>query len=458
MTDLNDRLDAAIDGMLAGQDLPEDPELRELLAPAQMLMRTPVPAPTQHTARVRMNAALDARRSRKGLLGLGWLASLSWPRPKQWVPAMTAAIIAFLFFLSSFALPGQLLYPLKQSTEAFGLLLARTPQAQADYYAHLADRRLSEMERLVATGRVVPSGTLNQFKQDWEEALSVPGVERNTLRDQALEQAERLQILIPQLPADLQDEARSILDGLLQQFQLNLPSLPTPTPAPSALTPSPTLTPTPTSTLTAPPNGIPPAAASGTPNATQPAPTPSAESGPLPLPSSITPGPTSSPASPTTTPTPNPTPNPNPTPTPTPSATTGAPSPPTATPTYTPGATHPPAPSETPHPTEPPHETETPSHTPTPTTLPTNTPASTSTPQPTSTPRPTHTPEPTHTPTHTPHPTSTPTPQPTPTRTHTPHPTETSEPTETPHETETPEPTETPKPTKTPDHDDSLRL
>ena len=97
-----------------------------------------------------------------------------------------------------------------------------------------------------------------------------------------------------------------------------------------------------------------------------------------------------------------------------------------------------------PTPTPEPTPTPTPEPTPTPTPEPTPTPTPEPTPTPTPEPTPTPTPEPTPTPT--PEPTPTPTPEPTPTPTPEPTPTPTPEPTPTP----TPEPTPTPTPEPTP--------
>ena len=402
MTDLNDRLDAAIDDLLAGKAPPQDEEIQELLAPGKLLMEAPVPAPAHRTARVRMNAALDAQRNRKRLMGIGWLAGLARPRPKQWMPVVALGALAVLLFFVSIALPGQFLYPIKQSAEALGFILARTPQAQANYYLKLADRRLTEMERLIATGRPVPESSLNRFQQAWERARAIPGVDESVLKEAAQDQIPRLKQLIPQLPLELQDRAQAILQQLIAAFQIDIPPEPTPIPHPpdstATSTPArPESTPTPAMTSTIQP-GIPPNPATDTPTPTDTTPA-----------ASTSPPPTHTPAAATATPTSTPTPS---------------------------------------------RETETPppTHTPRPVATPTPTPTATHTPHPTAT----HTPTPTYTPTHTPSPTSTSTPKPThtPTATDTPEPTETPEETETPEhdETKTPEPTETHEPTRTPPH------
>lgn len=150
MTDLNDRLDQAIDALLQGHALPQDPALRELLAPGQLLLETPVPAPTQRTARRRLHAALE-QRQRGAFAGLR-LHLAGWLRPSRWAPVAVAMIALFVVYLSTFALPGQVLYPVKQTTEALGSLLVRSPESQVRYYARISERRLAEMEQLVDQG------------------------------------------------------------------------------------------------------------------------------------------------------------------------------------------------------------------------------------------------------------------------------------------------------------------
>ncbi len=437
MASFDDRLDDAINRMMAGQDVSESDELRDLLAPARQLLETPVPAPPQRTARLRMNAALAAQR-RRGLWGWLGLSGLPGLRPRRLIPAMALVATIVVLLLSNFALPGQWLYPVKQGTEAVMFLFRRTPAAQAAYYVQLADRRLTEMERLTATGRPVPARTLAQFQQAWAEAASIPGVDPQSLQRSAFEQSRRLQDLLPALPTDLQNQAKDALDALLRLAGVDFLT-PTPTPTPTAAltsTPAPGVTPSPTPT---PPQQGPPPESSPAHTMT---PTPvvtvtSVFSAPT-----STPTPTSADSAPPTpgaSPAPSPSPDLPPFPTPTPAS--------TPTPTRTPT----PTPTATPHPSETPHETETPEPTPTS--------SSTPAPTPTRTPHPSHTPEPSHTPT--PTPTRTPTRTHTPRATHTPEPTETAEPTETPHPTETPdddktktpEPTHTPKPSETPDND-----
>jgi len=352
MANFDDRLDDAINRMMAGKTLPEDAELRDLLMPAQALMNASVPAPSQRTARVRMNAALDAQRQR-GLFGF----LPPWLKVGQLATAVIAAAMVVVVVLAGMALPGQPLYPLKQGSEAVLERVQRSPEEQARYYVRMANRRLGEMERLVSTGRPVPAQELAQFRSDWEKAIAIPGVAPSLWQQDALDQAQRLNALIPALPPDLREDARDLVNWLVGLSGRDaLPPLPA-TPSPASMTPSSEdepLVPPPAATVTATPTP-----AAGTPTVT----------------------PTAT-ATPTRTPTPiggrTHTPSPTRGPTQTPGGPTATPKP---THTHTPGPTNPP-----PHATDTPEPTDTPQHTPTHTIEPTHTPKPTHTPGPTRTP------------------------------------------------------------------------
>jgi len=96
------------------------------------------------------------------------------------------------------------------------------------------------MERLAATGRPVPARELAQFRADWQKAVAIPGVVPAVWQQAALDQAQRLQALIPQLPSGLQDDARDIvalLVGLAGREAL--PPTPTAPVAPGPTSPPP---------------------------------------------------------------------------------------------------------------------------------------------------------------------------------------------------------------------------
>ncbi|NOX63685.1 MAG: hypothetical protein GXP42_17310, partial [Chloroflexi bacterium] len=217
MAPLDERLDAAIDRLLAGESAPDDPALRPLLATASMLLEAPVPTPSRSQARRRMREALNAERARPRSFwdmvrnGLG---RLSAPSPRQLAPAFVAMLLLILALGVVRSLPGQPLYPIKRGSEALALLFIRSPEAQADYYMRLADRRLSEMEALAAAQQPVTAEMVQQYHNTWALATSVPGAAPERLKAKALEQAGRLQMLAARLPSDARQAALVALDDI----------------------------------------------------------------------------------------------------------------------------------------------------------------------------------------------------------------------------------------------------
>ena len=403
MASLENRLDAAIDNLLAGVPVTDlDPELAGLLAPASAVLSVAVPAPSRRLARGRMMASVREQQQRPGLfvwLGLGsWQASTR--RVLRLAPMATVAVMIILILLSGNALPGQAHYPLKRGFEALRLLGIQEPTARSAFYVELADHRLTELEKLESQQSTISVAVIESIGQAWTLAYRTPGADADRMREVVMDHARRLQALIPLLPPQLQPSAQDVLDEITSLAGLADPSpTSTPVPSPTVLpdrTPSPqrqefadtpilvTATRTPLSTITAP--------ATPTPNTT---PTPLVKST-----STVTPEPTST-ATPSST------------------ATAVPDDQPTRTPTSIPVPTNTPVPAPTRTPTQ--------SIDPTQTVEPTQTPANTATPAVTETPEPeeTETPEPEETE------------EPEPEETETPEPEETEEPE--PEETEIPE-------------------
>ena len=179
MASLENRLDSAIEGLLAGIPAVDlDPELAELLTPASALLSTPVPTPSQRLARGRMIATVRAQQQRPGLLArlLG-----SWRMPNlqalRLAPMAVLAVLLVLVFLSGNALPGQPHYPLKRGVEAMRLLGIQDPAERSLFYADLADQRLTELETLVMQQRPISVDAIESIGQAWAMAVSTPGVD-----------------------------------------------------------------------------------------------------------------------------------------------------------------------------------------------------------------------------------------------------------------------------------------
>jgi hypothetical protein len=363
--------------------------------------------------------------------------------------AMLALVVALLLsggraiIVSSDALPGDTLYPLKLAVEEARLRLTTDQDEREQLKLERQAERQAEVQELLQRGREAEV-------RFWGELLALDGESWDVSGLVVKLDAATVVQGSPTLGATVEVQAKTQADGSILARRLIVQTVPrsmpgqTPTPQPTS-TPVPTSTPPPTPTPRPPsPTFTPISTASPFPTRTpfnQPPGTPSPTPTPQPPSPSLTPILTASPF-PTSTPfgqaqdTPPPTPTPQPQ---LPSLTPTAPPPPTnmPNPTATPGAVQP---------------TYTPYHTPTPFPLPT--PYTPTPPYPTVTPYPSLTPSLTATPYHTPTPSATFTPGgPTATfssPTYTPDHTLTPSPTYTPSPMPTTYPTRTPYPTLTP--------
>ncbi len=458
MTSLDDRLDVAIDRLIAGQAPGEEPDLQPLLAAASALTALRPPAAAGES-RARLRAALRSERERRTGAGQTHGHGPFTRIPgKWWAVAAATLAVAAVVLLATRALPGQPQYALKRSLEALPFLLEHQPDELTHYYTRLADRSLDEVERLLASSQPVPGTLLDDVRRSWEMAAAAGG-NRNILLLAAERQSQRIRQFLPLLTGQAQAAAVRALEAI--RLATVVAASPTPpeaapalaTPAPPTLSPTtapgpaeraqtkattpspePVRAPDTTKHAASPTAVMGPAGAAETPIQTPQTPAPSA--------GSSTPAPVATPTleptetagtdetpEPTRAPGPRPTATVRPEATPVPTATqkpTDTPRPPaTASPTLHPTATQEAAETEVPTPTRAPTLT----HQPSPTTAPTATRAPTSTRQPNPTSAPTATKEPS------------PTKVPSPTRetSSTPEPTQAAEPTHTPEAGETPD-------------------
>jgi hypothetical protein len=98
--------------------------------------------------------------------------------PRRLVVAAVAGVLLLCVVLSagtvsaaSASLPGNPLYPVKRATEAFVSSAAPTPQLQARAHLAWADRRLREIETLVARDGVTDEALLAALEQETDRAL-----------------------------------------------------------------------------------------------------------------------------------------------------------------------------------------------------------------------------------------------------------------------------------------------
>lgn len=165
-----------IDQYLAERtDLPET--VQGMLRAAARLHSAPRPAPSgafRHRSSQRLAAAMavhriEASTTRRAKL----LAFTRWSRPRLRALALptAAALVLMIGFsgawtASAAALPGTPFYPAKLTAEQVQILLATTPEQQAQIQLQIASTRLSEAEAEVSDGNqtVVPT-LLDRYQQ-----------------------------------------------------------------------------------------------------------------------------------------------------------------------------------------------------------------------------------------------------------------------------------------------------
>ncbi len=208
-----------------GQESPDEAALRSLAALAMELRQMPTPAPAEDfradgRRRLLLAVAAEPRPRRRP----GPLTALARPafagKQRRLAPVWLSAVAAAFLCLGAGgaavaaggALPGDPLYGVKTGVEAIRLAVAPV-DAEAALYAHLAERRLAEIQALAARNRLddVPQAAAAYERQvgqalaalavtaSREDATSVRQVA--DLDQMLAEQAATLQALAGQAPA-----------------------------------------------------------------------------------------------------------------------------------------------------------------------------------------------------------------------------------------------------------------
>ena len=159
---LND-LDRIIEQVARGQrrlDSIKDTTLREAIRVALRLHQNAPAAPDEYT-RLRMRARVLSRLDPRGpsLLDNAWLALELFGKPAPYI-VRGVALAALLVgagmgatVAAADTLPDDILYPVKVASEAVRLALAAMPDDRASVELSIAEHRLSEAEKLAASGR-----------------------------------------------------------------------------------------------------------------------------------------------------------------------------------------------------------------------------------------------------------------------------------------------------------------
>lgn len=117
---------------------------------------------------------------------------------------------------ASASLPGSPLYPVKRATEAFVSSVAPTPQLQAHAHLAWADRRLREIEALVARGGVTDEALLAALEQETDRALGAAEQAGIELLTAAVVHTEHQQIVLGRVLEKAPSAARPGLERALE--------------------------------------------------------------------------------------------------------------------------------------------------------------------------------------------------------------------------------------------------
>ena len=111
-----------------------------------------------------------------------------WNWQQRWA-TVAAAIIAILLIgggtvtASANSLPGDMLYSVKIATENVREFFTFSDEAKANLYIELAERRVTEVELLIESERVVTESVLNEMHTETERAID--HVEQNEVPDES---------------------------------------------------------------------------------------------------------------------------------------------------------------------------------------------------------------------------------------------------------------------------------
>jgi len=165
-------LDECLRGIESGQVTVEDclrlhPEFRDSLGPllalAVQTQQGLAPAAPSSVVRDQTEARLLNRLHKETASGQRTRPPLprrAWSRPPAFALASLSLILSLLVlttgvaYASAEALPGDLLYPVKQGLEQARLAISTTPEGDAALLVGFADERLAEAEALAAAGRL----------------------------------------------------------------------------------------------------------------------------------------------------------------------------------------------------------------------------------------------------------------------------------------------------------------
>jgi hypothetical protein len=182
-----DALDQALAELAAGQDaatLTEAiPDLTAELETAQWARSlADIQIPTDAANRSRSQVLARAMQLRSEVQPRGWI----FPRIPRLASALILALIILLswnglIIASARALPGDQLYPAKLTLEKLRLGLSLNPQVHQEVEEEYQARRIDEVERLLALGRVEFVQFFGMVDERWNDYWIIEGIEVHLL-------------------------------------------------------------------------------------------------------------------------------------------------------------------------------------------------------------------------------------------------------------------------------------
>jgi hypothetical protein len=163
----DDRLDAALDRLVQGGSAPAPEGLEPLLETARrareaLAVEVPELLARRHLAVLGAGEALIAARPRRKRLAVIMLAAAIG------VALMAGSAVA----ASNGSLPGQLLYPVKRAVEKIDLAFHRDPASRARLHLEFAERRLEELQSLLALRRAGQNVDIGAAMAAYEQEIS----------------------------------------------------------------------------------------------------------------------------------------------------------------------------------------------------------------------------------------------------------------------------------------------
>lgn len=228
-------LDVCLDRLRSGESvdacLARYPAHAERLAPLLQLAAglQPRPGPTMSAAGRRAvetrllarAATLRARRPAPAPVARKGIGLLRWAGARRLAAALVASALLVCGLLgagtvsASGSLPGSPLYPIKRASEAMVSSLAPTPQLRARAHLAWAERRLAEVEALLARDASLDEGLLQALDVETELALDAAAQAGREPLEAVAVQAEQQQAVLSALIEEAPDPARPGLERAL---------------------------------------------------------------------------------------------------------------------------------------------------------------------------------------------------------------------------------------------------